>query len=410
MFHAKLVEHISRVHPRIGGHLTRNDFEGLSKGTYQELLLAVDLARLFPQICRKFHLDGTAAGNDGWILEQTARVHDGIVQRAFGLLNELLGTTAEDERARRGALATLKKIEALAANLPLFKSAARSQNAWSIEIIARGLNLGLRCLRHLAKVAIFDTAGAEKASIRKILGGQVSDGKFGQHDVSTRGHNLGKLIVNDVPFSIDHLLICSHISHTHFGVVPLSLELQLYVKQHDLRVLEVLGHLLKPCIRKCLLESNSLDEHRILERASNHLLRSQHLKPLLGIKGKHSIHDHLGEEMLMARHQLRVERCSCSLLQHGPRLLRRVMVKFHRQVVKLFSRQTHGFSESLDDNLWVDALLDKRLGFTQEFSSQEYNRSGTITNLRILRHRDLHESVSCRMDNLQLLHKRSTII
>lgn len=58
-----------------------------------------------PQVARHLHVDGASAGHHHGALERAAHNHDGIVQRAVGLVEELLAAAAQHQRAgvRRGA-------------------------------------------------------------------------------------------------------------------------------------------------------------------------------------------------------------------------------------------------------------------------------------------------------------------
>mmetsp|Transcript_1025 Transcript_1025/g.3241 ORF Transcript_1025/g.3241 Transcript_1025/m.3241 type:complete len:391 (+) Transcript_1025:163-1335(+) len=261
VLHPQLVEHIGRVHPRVGRDLPRDHLEALGVGADEQLLLAVNVPRLLAQEGGQLHLDGPAAGDDGRVLEQPARVHDGVVQRALCLLDELLGAAAQDEGAGGDARAPLEEVEALAANLLLLKGAARAEHIRCAQVVAGGLHLRVGCLRNLAQVAILDAAGAKQATVGKVLGGQVADGQLGKHDVGARRHDLGQLVVDDVPLGVHHLLVRGHVGHPHLGVVALGLELELDVEQHDLGVLEVLGHLLESGVREGLLERHAVDQH-----------------------------------------------------------------------------------------------------------------------------------------------------
>ena len=65
----------------------------------------------------RLHVDGAAAGDDGCVLHRAADDLQRVVERALGLVDELLGAAAQHEgrRASFGALA--EDVEALAAHL-----------------------------------------------------------------------------------------------------------------------------------------------------------------------------------------------------------------------------------------------------------------------------------------------------
>ena len=57
--------------------------------------VSVRTAGVLAEVSRELHLDGAAAGDDRRVLEEAARVHDRVVERALGLLDELRGEEGE---------------------------------------------------------------------------------------------------------------------------------------------------------------------------------------------------------------------------------------------------------------------------------------------------------------------------
>ena len=80
---------------------------------------------------------------------------------------------------------------------------------------------------------------------------------------------------------------------------------------------------------------------------------------------------HLGEELLVARDELRRERGGGALLEHVPSRVRvHRLIQVHRKLIEPRDGQHDGLAVRLDDNLRVDALLDVRLGLAQKLAGE----------------------------------------
>ena len=120
----QLVEYVGGVEAGVLAQLARYDLEGARQRRYDHLLLAGNGARVLAQEARRLHLDGAAARHDRVVLDRAAHDHDGVVERALGLLDELLGAAAQYERARLGLRAAGEDVVAFAADLLLLEEGA----------------------------------------------------------------------------------------------------------------------------------------------------------------------------------------------------------------------------------------------------------------------------------------------
>lgn len=73
------------------------------------------------------YLARPTAGDNIIILDRALNDHNGIMQTSLHLGDELLGSTPKNERARLCLGATLKEVETLATNLPLFEPLASAK-------------------------------------------------------------------------------------------------------------------------------------------------------------------------------------------------------------------------------------------------------------------------------------------
>ena len=130
-------------------------------------------------------------------------------------------------------------------------------------------------LAYTLKIFFSDTASAENVSVSEILSGKITDWEFGENNSGARCMDLVKLIVDNLPFSINNSLEVIRILKSDLSTILLSLELKFEIQAENLRVIsETFGLLLEAGVRESFLEANTLDEEGICDRASCDLLDS----------------------------------------------------------------------------------------------------------------------------------------
>lgn len=116
------------------------------------------------------YLTSTTPGHNIPIPNRSLHDHDGVVQTALHLGDELLSPSPQDEGACFGLGASLEEIEALAADLAFLEPFARAQvvvldvGAGAGDGAAAGLDDALEVLGG-------DAAGAEDVAVCEISGG-----------------------------------------------------------------------------------------------------------------------------------------------------------------------------------------------------------------------------------------------
>ncbi len=97
---SQFVDDVERVEAGIVGDDSGDDFEGFGEHVHDQLFLACDADSVFLEAPGELHLCCATARDDGVGLEAASDDHDGIVEGAFSLLDELLGAAAEDDGCR----------------------------------------------------------------------------------------------------------------------------------------------------------------------------------------------------------------------------------------------------------------------------------------------------------------------
>jgi len=174
----------------------------------------------------------------------------------LGLFKVLGSTSSEDESGRLGLNALSEHVVSLVTNLNLLKLATESKDVLS-KSIDGSLKNGSSSFGNSSEIIFLNSSRAENISIGEVLGSKVTNWKVRKNDLGSRFDDLIELLVNNVPFGINDLLEIIWVFDPDLGVVLLSLELKLKLKNGDLWVLETFWLLLKSSIRECLFEADT---------------------------------------------------------------------------------------------------------------------------------------------------------
>ena len=178
-----------------------------------------------------------------------------------------------------------------------------------------GLDNSVGCFCQSSEVFCRNSTSAEDVSIGKVLGGQVSNRKLRENNLSARLSNSLEFVVDDGPFGINQLLIVFHIFDSNLSILFLRFELKLEVEKTDLRVIKLLWLLLEPSIREGLLERPSINEERFSNTSSSDLFNSDQVLVQILIKSCDRSNYHVGEELSLCVDQFGVERGHGALLE-----------------------------------------------------------------------------------------------
>lgn len=94
---SELVDEVKGVEAGVVGDSPGDDFKGLGEHVHHELLFAGDLDCVFLELLGEFHLGGSSSSYDLVGLEASSYDHDGIVEGPLSFLDELLGSSSEDD-------------------------------------------------------------------------------------------------------------------------------------------------------------------------------------------------------------------------------------------------------------------------------------------------------------------------
>lgn len=225
-------------------------------------MLATDLTDVVTEETGKLHLDGTATGNDGVGLDGSKHNHDGVVEGTGGLL-DVLGSSTSDHNSHSLCLVALSEhVVAFTTELNLLKLATGAKNV-VLASVDGGLDDGAGGLADTLEILLGHATGTEDVSVCEVLGGQVTNGELGEHNVGTAGNNLVELVVDDSPLGVNNFLEIVGVLKSDLCAVFFGLKLKLEVEDNDLGVLEALGLLLETGVRESLAEADTLHKERI---------------------------------------------------------------------------------------------------------------------------------------------------
>jgi hypothetical protein len=131
MLSSQLIHHFNGVETSILGDSAGNDLQSLSESSYDLLSLSGDGTSMVLQVTREFQFNCTSSSNNLAGLVATTHNHDGIVEGAFSLLDELFSSSSEYECSSTTLGAILEEVVPLSSNLNLLKHSTCSKDVLS---------------------------------------------------------------------------------------------------------------------------------------------------------------------------------------------------------------------------------------------------------------------------------------
>jgi hypothetical protein len=313
---------------------------------------------VFSKVSGEFHFDCTATGDDSVSPGGSQHDHDGVVKRSCGFLNVLSSTATDDESHSLGVAALCEHVIALASKLDLLELSASSEDLLA-DAIGGGLDLTASSLDSSLEVIGWDATSAEDVSVSEELSGQVTDWELGKDNLGAGVCDLLELVVDDLPFGIDDLLVVLWVLESDLSAVSLGLQLKLDVQGQNFGVLEALWLLLETGVGESLAEANTVDKEGVGDGATSDFLDSNVLLVEVTVQVLNGVDDHLGEEFFILADNLRVHGGLGALQEQVALLLWGLVTDLDRDLLNSFSAESQGFTVALDDNLRVHALFDE---------------------------------------------------
>mmetsp|Transcript_21585 Transcript_21585/g.42908 ORF Transcript_21585/g.42908 Transcript_21585/m.42908 type:complete len:426 (+) Transcript_21585:449-1726(+) len=327
----------------------------------------------------------------------------------LSLLEKLLCPPSEDHRGRLSAGAVLEEVKPLTAQLDLLEFPARAQHVCRHSV---------HCCLHLCAcrsgcpphVGVLHAACAEDVPVCKVLRCKVPYRQFGQDDLSPRLHHQVQLLVDDLPLCVHDRLVLLGLLDAHLCVFLLCLEFELHVQEKNFGVLEFLRLLLEACIGEGLLEGHPRNQHGVEHRPSGDLFDTDHVSLKLVSEKVHGLYNHVGEELLVARHELRVQSRFCTPSEQLGLFLVSRSLEVDCQVTQLPLCEVFSFSVPPHNDLGVQTVLNKPTSLTKKLSGNDHHRSSAISHFTILGLGDVHHDLCSGVHDLEELHHCGSVI
>ena len=364
---------------------------------------------MLSEVSGELHFDCTTTGDDSVSLDGSEHDHDGIVERSSGLLNVLGSTATDDESHSLGVAALGEHVIALASELDLLELTASSKDLFgdsvggSLDLTTSGLDSSLEVVR-------WNTTSAENVSVSKELSGQVTDWELREDNLGAGISDLLELVVDNLPFGVDNLLVVLWVFKSDFSTVSLGLQLELDVQSQNLGVLEGLWLLLETGVGESLAEANTVDEEGVGDRATGDPLDSDVLLVEVVIQVLDGVDDHLGEEVFILADDLGVHGGLGALQEQVALLFFSLVANLDGDLLDSLSAEFQGFTVTLDDDLRVHAFFDKVLRLLEQLTGGEDDTCRAITNLVILTSSDVDEGLGSWVHDVEQTDQGGAII
>eukprot|EP01139_Manchomonas_bermudensis_P016425 Amastigsp_a512768_109.p2 type:complete len:421 gc:universal Amastigsp_a512768_109:314-1576(+) len=362
-------------------------------------------ARRLVDGARHRHLCGAAA-EDHARLGRGLREHaEGVMERALGLVEQLLRRAAEHDRARRTLLAAREADEAILADEHLVDEGARAEDDL-LGVVKRRHDLAAGDRSEsldAIKVRVLD--GHDAGVGKELLGVVVDELAVDEHidvvreDALDLGLHLGALGELDLGDLVS--LVDTHARRENFDLVRVHRR----VGDQNARVLNALGL----ADADLLLEKEPVCKERVCKRPADLLDDLNRLEVRRTAETHHGVHAHLCEEVLVVEHNLRRER--------RPRNVEKILAVLasvcdvrDRQRLERPRGNSRSCAEPGNDHLRMHFLVHKRLGLTEKHRREDAHRRRPVANLVVLSLRDLDEDLRRGVVNEHVLQNRRAVV
>ena len=214
------------------------------------------------------HFDCSSPGHYPAGLHGSPHNHDGVVETALRLCDELLCPSSEDNRAGFGQRTVFEEIVSLCSDTFLLKLSTLSET-FLRQSIHSCLNDSSCGLGYSYQIFVRHSSCAKQTSICEILCREISDGQFAQNDLGSGVDDLVQLIVDDLPLGIHYGLILVRLFESDLGIFLFGLQLQLQIQKTYVDISdELLLLLLEAGVGESFFEGYSIDHKTIHDAAS----------------------------------------------------------------------------------------------------------------------------------------------
>jgi hypothetical protein len=316
VFLAQLVHHINGVQSGILGDGTGDHFQSSGEGVDNQLLLARDGAGVVTQVAGEFHFYGSTTSHNRWEFHGTTHHHNRVVQGTFSLLDELFGTSSQNNCGSFGFGTALEEVIAFGTELDFVETATSTQR-WLLETVDGGLDDSTCGLGDTHQILVRNAASAENVAVGEVLGGEIANGQFGKDNLGSTFIDIFEFVVNNIPFGINNVLVFFGTVDTDFSVLLLALEFELEIKDADLRVVKAFGLLFESRIGKSFFEGHAVHHEGFGDGATADAFHThKFLVQKVRVQLLDTLYDELAKLFTVRVEQLGIKGGLCALDQH----------------------------------------------------------------------------------------------
>eukprot|EP00341_Mesodinium_pulex_P006969 CAMPEP_0116950430 /NCGR_PEP_ID=MMETSP0467-20121206/39465_1 /TAXON_ID=283647 /ORGANISM="Mesodinium pulex, Strain SPMC105" /LENGTH=226 /DNA_ID=CAMNT_0004635175 /DNA_START=330 /DNA_END=1009 /DNA_ORIENTATION=+ len=171
-------------------------------------LPSINLA-LLPQLLAQAHFDAASAYDCLVVSLHSLDDLDSIVERTLSLGNVLFRSASQNDGGGLDG-GFVEEIPAFNSDLDFLELLATAA-VLGFEAIARGLDDSVDRLGQTFEVFLLDAACAEHFAVCKLLGGEVADRQFGQHDLHAQVGDVVQLLLYDLPLGVNDALLLGRV-------------------------------------------------------------------------------------------------------------------------------------------------------------------------------------------------------
>ena len=324
-------------------------------------------------------------------------------------------STSQDDGTGIGLFAALEKDEIIITD-SLFNNFFTFTQIWWVEDLFAlwschcADNCGSSQFGNSLDIAFADSSQTKTACFSHVLWCQIVDTHAGDNDVSSRFKNFSDSFFQDITFLLSDLLNIFWIINQNLDTQLESEFVQVEIKTSDFSVLYLSWHLLMSLDS---LDGVTLDQLTFSRALSMSLKDIDRLDGVLDteksllLNSLDWLNNQVSEEGWISVDQLGWHWGLCTVEQC---LLTKTFDTNCKLVLNVPARLFGSHLEPGNDICGVDIHLDQLVGSFQQFSSENDNTGGSVSDFWVLQLCQLNKKVSNRVFNLKLLQNSSAFI
>ena len=385
MLGAELGEGANNISTAVLSESAGNDLEGAGEGLEGPLLGAFNFGGHFVEAASQLHLEGTTSGSEGGVDHDIAGNAEGILKVALDFVENVLRGTAEDNRASVGLDALSEEREVVVTDLVDLEKSAVSSDIGFLELFGAVNNGGSGGAGNTVVIGLTETAEDGAVSVlEELVESEIADTLLGDDDI---GLDLEDGVAHALDFDFLHsegLLEILFLGEFHVGHGLSLLVLEGAIEEHNAGVADLSAH---TGVAHVLVKHDTVEHLAVLEEASGDLLNlgvalgiNLNVITILHVDGADGLDSEVNNEAAPLGGELGAD----GGLNNASKVIVVLQVDVLANGLAHLDDVVETLEVSAHNDGGVDVTLEEGLNSAEDFTSEDNDGGGTVTDFFVL--------------------------